>query len=193
MQWELSDDRASSLPLLQHVDALTELEELEEVEDLDGPSGSQPHQQPQARRFRRRSRRRTHSTISTFSTMSDKPRSGSVGSDGDVKAPHGNDSGDEDVILAEAREDLGADTAEATAKVWGRYSRVFLYVALGLAAYIYSLDQTTTYFYMAFATSSFQHHSLLSSIEVTAQVVRESLLVPFVLLCHYPCHATITA
>jgi hypothetical protein len=45
--------------------------------------------------------------------------------------------------------------------------------SLTLAAYIYGLDSSTTYFYLPFATSSFSTHSLLSSIEVAAQVIRE--------------------
>lgn len=76
-----------------------------------------------------------------------------------------------DRILVETREELGTGIAEASAKVWGKYSRWVLYISLGLAAYVYSLDLTTTYFYTAFATSSFSHHSLLSSIEVAAQVI----------------------
>ena len=54
--------------------------------------------------------------------------------------------------------------------------------SLGLAAYVYSLDNSTTYFYTAFATSSFSHHSLLASIEAAAAVIRMSKI----LLCGPP-------
>jgi hypothetical protein len=108
---------------------------------------------------------------------SQKARNG-TGADSDSGHAHGGHGRSDDVILVEAREDLGADKAEASAKVWGRYSRWFLYISLGLAAYVYSLDQTTTYFYISFATSSFSHHSLLSSIEVAAQVIRECSAYP---------------
>ncbi|KIM27656.1 hypothetical protein M408DRAFT_16535 [Serendipita vermifera MAFF 305830] len=76
-----------------------------------------------------------------------------------------------DKHLVVAREDFGAGKAEAAVKVWGKYSRWVLYISLGLAAYVYSLDNSTTYFYTAFATSSFSHHSLLASIEVAAAVI----------------------
>ncbi|CAG7853180.1 SubName: Full=Related to major facilitator MirA {ECO:0000313/EMBL:CCA74161.1} [Serendipita indica DSM 11827] len=74
-------------------------------------------------------------------------------------------------ILVEDREELGTGIAEASAKVYGKYSIWVLYITLGLSAYVYSLDQSTTYFYTAFATSSFSHHSLLSSIEVATLVI----------------------
>ncbi|KAG8826628.1 hypothetical protein FRC19_008457 [Serendipita sp. 401] len=77
----------------------------------------------------------------------------------------------EEVIIVENREELGTGRAEASAKVWGRYSIWALYISLGLAAYVYSLDYSTTYFYTPFATSSFSVHSLLSSIEVVSQII----------------------
>ncbi|KAG8830512.1 hypothetical protein FRC17_004763 [Serendipita sp. 399] len=77
----------------------------------------------------------------------------------------------DDAIIVEHREELGTGTAEASAKVWSRYSLWALYISIGLAAYVYSLDYTTTYFYTPFATSSFTVHSLLSSIEVVSQII----------------------
>ncbi|PVF93334.1 MFS general substrate transporter [Serendipita vermifera] len=91
--------------------------------------------------------------------------------DQDVEARHFDNDPSHGEVVVQNREDLGTGKAMATAKVWGKYSRVVLYVSLGLAAYVYSLDQTTTYFYVSFATSSFATHSLLSSIEVAAQVI----------------------
>lgn len=43
--------------------------------------------------------------------------------------------------------------------------------SLGLAAYIYSLDSSTTSYYLAFATSSFGKHSLISSIQVAQSII----------------------
>jgi len=43
--------------------------------------------------------------------------------------------------------------------------------SLGLAAYIYSLDGTTTWNYLAFATSSFGDHSLISTIQVAQSII----------------------
>lgn len=43
--------------------------------------------------------------------------------------------------------------------------------SLGLASYIYSLDGTTTYFYLPYATSEFDKHSLISTIQVAQAVV----------------------
>lgn len=45
--------------------------------------------------------------------------------------------------------------------------------SLGLAAYIYSLDGTTTYFYLNFATSSFGEHSLISPIQVAQSIISQ--------------------
>ncbi|KAG8807360.1 hypothetical protein FRC17_004496, partial [Serendipita sp. 399] len=85
--------------------------------------------------------------------------------------PIHNVDNDNEQIIVENREELGAGIAQASAKVWGKYSRWVLYISLGLAAYVYSLDLQTTYFYLQFATSSFSTHSLLASIEVAAQVI----------------------
>ncbi|TFK23755.1 ferrichrome-type siderophore transporter [Coprinopsis marcescibilis] len=65
----------------------------------------------------------------------------------------------------------GVRKIEATHKVFGRHSRWFLFIGLGLAAYIYSLDGTTTYSYLAFATSAFSKHSLLSTVQVVQIII----------------------
>ncbi|KAF8887863.1 drug:h+ antiporter [Gymnopilus junonius] len=65
----------------------------------------------------------------------------------------------------------GVKAVEATQKVYGKYSKWFLFIGLGLSAYIYSLDGTTTYNYLAFATSSFDHHSLISTIQVAQSII----------------------
>ncbi|KAF9489910.1 drug:h+ antiporter [Pleurotus eryngii] len=65
----------------------------------------------------------------------------------------------------------GVHKVEAIHRVFGRYSKWALFISLGLAAYIYSLDGTTTYNYLSFATSGFGHHSLISSIQVAQSVI----------------------
>lgn len=89
---------------------------------------------------------------------------------------------------------LGVKTVEAAEKVYGKYSKWFLFIGyvyfqldrnssgaddilatrLGLASYIYSLDGSTTYTYLAYATSTFEEHSLISSIQVAQSVIGES-------------------
>ncbi|KAF9457293.1 drug:h+ antiporter [Collybia nuda] len=66
---------------------------------------------------------------------------------------------------------IGVKTVEATHKVYGKYSKWALFISLGLASYIYSLDGTTTYFYLNFATSSFGEHSLISPIQVAQSII----------------------
>ncbi|KAF5368687.1 hypothetical protein D9615_010309 [Tricholomella constricta] len=66
---------------------------------------------------------------------------------------------------------LGVKTVQATHKVYGRYSKWALFIGLGLAAYIYSLDGTTTYTYLYFAASEFKGHSLISPIQVAQSII----------------------
>ncbi|KAI1784448.1 drug:h+ antiporter [Ganoderma leucocontextum] len=75
------------------------------------------------------------------------------------------------VLQAEDDAHLGVKAVEAAEKVYGRYSKWFLFIGIGLACYIYSLDGTTTYNYLAFATSSFDKHSLISTIQVAQSVI----------------------
>lgn len=79
--------------------------------------------------------------------------------------------GENIVILVAAREELGTSRAEASAQVWKKSSMWVLYTSLYLAAYVYSLESSTTYFYTPFATSAFRSHSLLSSVEVVSQLI----------------------
>lgn len=46
-----------------------------------------------------------------------------------------------------------------------------MFISLGLAAYIYSLDGTTTYAYLAWAASAFGNHSLIATIQVAQGVI----------------------
>ncbi|KAL8284197.1 hypothetical protein RQP46_004946 [Phenoliferia psychrophenolica] len=64
----------------------------------------------------------------------------------------------------------GITKVKAIQRVWGPRSKICLWVGVALAAYIYSLDGTTTYQYQAKATSSFSAHSLLGAVG-TAQAI----------------------
>ncbi|GAA6017459.1 hypothetical protein JCM10207_008233 [Rhodosporidiobolus poonsookiae] len=64
----------------------------------------------------------------------------------------------------------GVLKVESAQRVWGKKSKIALFVGIALASYIYSLDGTTTWFYASFATSSFALHSLIGAIG-TAQAI----------------------
>ncbi|KAF5327482.1 hypothetical protein D9619_005131 [Psilocybe cf. subviscida] len=66
---------------------------------------------------------------------------------------------------------LGVVTVEASNKVYGTYSKWALFISLGLAAYIYSLDGTTTYTYLAYVTSSFERHAFIATIQVAQSII----------------------
>ncbi|KAG7094622.1 hypothetical protein E1B28_005446 [Marasmius oreades] len=82
--------------------------------------------------------------------------------------------------------DTGIKTVEATYKVYGKYSKWFLFIGLGLASYIYSLESQTTYSYLAFATFALNDHSLIATIQVAQAIIRtfiESCKVPSLWFC----------
>lgn len=122
------------------------------------------------------------------------------------------DEGTVAVLQAEEDAHLGVKAVEAAEKVYGRYSKWFLFIGcafaslppasvehldlrppasghrIGLASYVYSLDGTTTYNYLVFATSAFDKHSLISTIQVAQSVISKlslfSLRPPSRLICH---------
>lgn len=55
---------------------------------------------------------------------------------------------------------------------------------LGLASYIYSLDGQTTYTYLAYATSTFSEHSLISSIQVAEGIISKQPLRSPIVFAH---------
>ncbi|KAJ7172314.1 drug:h+ antiporter [Mycena filopes] len=59
----------------------------------------------------------------------------------------------------------------ATTKFYGRRAKWALFVSLGLAAYIYALDGTTTYTYLTYCVSEFGGHGLLGPIQVTQGIL----------------------
>ncbi|KAF7338159.1 hypothetical protein MVEN_02040800 [Mycena venus] len=59
----------------------------------------------------------------------------------------------------------------ATTRFYGKHAKWALFISLGLAAYIYSLDSTTTYTYLTYATSEFGSHNLLGPIQVAQGII----------------------
>ncbi|KAF7791098.1 hypothetical protein EIP86_002059 [Pleurotus ostreatoroseus] len=74
-------------------------------------------------------------------------------------------------ISGEAEAYTGVKTVEAAEKVYGKYSKWLLFLGLSLAAYVYSLDSCTTSIYLSYVASSFEEHSLISSIEIAQTVI----------------------
>ncbi|TFY78973.1 hypothetical protein EWM64_g5038 [Hericium alpestre] len=66
---------------------------------------------------------------------------------------------------------LGVARVQAAQKVYGKYSKWILFVSLGLACYIYSLDGSTTSYYLAFAASRLNDHSLIASVQVAQSII----------------------
>ncbi|WWC86118.1 uncharacterized protein L201_000989 [Kwoniella dendrophila CBS 6074] len=73
----------------------------------------------------------------------------------------------------EAQEQLAAGVAkvEAIQAVWGPTSKWFLFVGIGLSAYIYSLDGVTTWQYLNYATSSVLKHSVSGTISTANAII----------------------
>ena len=106
-------------------------------------------------------------------------------------------------LQAKEEAHIGVKAVEAAEKVYGRYSKWFLFIGcvllpssspstgrqspkarfltstrppdrrIGLASYVYSLDGTTTNNYLAFAASAFDKHSLISTIQVAQSIISE--------------------
>ncbi|KAG8715583.1 hypothetical protein FRC09_016490 [Ceratobasidium sp. 395] len=66
---------------------------------------------------------------------------------------------------------VGVRKAEAAQKVITGKHKVFLIISIALAAYIYSLDGTTTWTYLAFAGSALGNHSLIAAVQVTQSII----------------------
>ncbi|KAK7020478.1 major facilitator superfamily domain-containing protein [Favolaschia claudopus] len=80
------------------------------------------------------------------------------------------DAVSDSVVVNPSPEILQAQRA-ATTRFYGKRGQWALYISLGFAAYIYSLDGTTTYAYLPYATSEFSAHRLLGPIQVTQGII----------------------
>lgn len=65
----------------------------------------------------------------------------------------------------------GVARIEAMQKVWGKWGYIILLASLGISQYIYSLDGTTTYMYLAQATSGVGEHSLLGTVSTAGGII----------------------
>lgn len=54
-----------------------------------------------------------------------------------------------------------------------------MFHSLGLAAYIYSLDGSTSWYYLTFAASSFGGHSYIATIQVAQAIIGDSRIPSF--------------
>jgi SIT family siderophore-iron:H+ symporter-like MFS transporter len=75
----------------------------------------------------------------------------------------------------------GVVRIEALAAHSSIFDRSFVFLGVFLLAYAYSLDGTLRYAYQPFATSKFQNHSLLSTINVVKAVIAAAAQVSFYL------------
>ncbi|KAG8685862.1 hypothetical protein FRC11_009927 [Ceratobasidium sp. 423] len=65
----------------------------------------------------------------------------------------------------------GVRKSEAAQKVITGKHKICLIVSIGLAAYMYSLDGTTTWTYLAFAGSALNDHSLIATVQVAQSII----------------------
>ncbi|KAH8841350.1 hypothetical protein MCOR02_005367 [Pyricularia oryzae] len=65
----------------------------------------------------------------------------------------------------------GVKAMEAVSMTWSKWGLIVAYLGIFLMAFSTSLEAQTTFSYSAFATSSFQSHSLLSTVTVVQSVV----------------------
>ncbi|WWD18029.1 hypothetical protein CI109_102476 [Kwoniella shandongensis] len=65
----------------------------------------------------------------------------------------------------------GVSKVEAVQAVWGPKSQWFLFIGIALSSYIYSLDGTTTYLYLSYATSSVLQHSVAGTISTANAII----------------------
>ncbi|QRV78334.1 major facilitator superfamily transporter [Ceratobasidium sp. AG-Ba] len=66
---------------------------------------------------------------------------------------------------------VGVRKAEAAQKVITGKHKIILVISITLAAYMYSLDGTTTWTYLAFAGSALNNHSLIAAVQVAQAII----------------------
>ncbi|KAG8744344.1 hypothetical protein FRC10_010324 [Ceratobasidium sp. 414] len=71
----------------------------------------------------------------------------------------------------ETAKPAGVRKAEAAQKVITGKHKVFLVISIALAAYMYSLDGSTTWTYLAFAGSALNNHSLIATVQVAQSII----------------------
>lgn len=89
----------------------------------------------------------------------------------DVEAAHSVQFFDEHASVDEIKKPLGVRKIEVVSKQYGFYGKVLVYFFVFIVAYAYGLDGNVRYVFQAQATSGFDDHSLLSTINVVKAVV----------------------
>ncbi|KAJ3714836.1 major facilitator superfamily domain-containing protein [Lentinula raphanica] len=88
-----------------------------------------------------------------------------------IETVRDNDDEVEIPLSADPTAHSGVLHVEDTTAIDRNRLRVALFIGLGLATYIYSLDNQTTSAYLAFAASEFENHSLISSIQTAQSII----------------------
>ncbi|KAH8080721.1 drug:h+ antiporter [Cristinia sonorae] len=65
----------------------------------------------------------------------------------------------------------GVTKIEAAHKVYGKWSKWILFGSMAVGAFVYSLERTTTYQYLAWAASDLNDHSRIATIEIARAVI----------------------
>ncbi|GAA5909919.1 hypothetical protein JCM8208_000989 [Rhodotorula glutinis] len=81
--------------------------------------------------------------------------------------------------VAEVKQSLGVKRIEVINSQLTPFWRAWLWVAVFLTAYCYSLDATVRGTLQSYATSSFSHHSLLSTVNVLKSIIAAAAYPPY--------------
>ncbi|GAA5847838.1 hypothetical protein JCM9279_006659 [Rhodotorula babjevae] len=81
--------------------------------------------------------------------------------------------------VAEVKQSLGVKRIEIINSQLTPFWRAWLWVAVFLTAYCYSLDATVRGTLQSYATSSFSHHSLLSTVNVLKSIIAAAAYPPY--------------
>ncbi|KAF2459870.1 major facilitator superfamily domain-containing protein [Lineolata rhizophorae] len=87
-----------------------------------------------------------------------------------VQGPPSDDASDDQIKLSGATSP-GVKRIEALTKHLTLYDRIFIFFGIFLVAYAYGLDGTLRYVYQPLATSSYEQHSTLATINVLRAVI----------------------
>ncbi|KAL7412825.1 major facilitator superfamily domain-containing protein [Mrakia frigida] len=88
-----------------------------------------------------------------------------------VNSSDGNELNYDDASSGASVINAGTAKVEAAQQVWGKTSRAFLFLGLGLAVYVYSLDGVTTWQYLFYATSAVGAHALSGTVTTAGAII----------------------
>lgn len=99
------------------------------------------------------------------------PERNFVDEKGHTQAPYNGNYVDRRSSKVIGEKSPGVQRVEAIASVLTRTDRVFLFLGVFLISYAYGLDGTLRYTYQPYALASFDHHSLLATVNVLRAVI----------------------